>query len=134
MKTRTSLTLALLSLPFLTACLFVRRMFPAGHHIGALPEGERYASTRFEFRYGHATRVIDDPENQMQWVYGEMPDSITVTNGTRLIIYNGQKAVIKSRRDSMDAHPDSLQHGGYLGMWSRNINFVVDHDGVIQPR
>jgi hypothetical protein len=116
----------------LMACLFVWRSF--AHDIESLPKGEQYKTTRFEFRYGKATRVVDDPENHMQRVYGGMPDSITVTDGIRLIVYNEPKAVIKSRSDSMDVMNDSLKHGGYMGMSSTGTNFVVDHNGVIQAR
>jgi len=70
----------------------------------------------------------------MQRIYGKMPDSITVTDGIRQIVYNEQKAVIHSKNDSMDAFPDSLQHGGYMGMSSTGTYFVVDHNGVIQAR
>ena len=119
-------------LMILMACLFVWRSFV--HDITSLPKGEPYKSTRFEFRYGKATRVVDDPENRMQRLYGKMPDSITVTEGIRLIVYNEQKAVIHSQSDSMDAFPDSLQHGGHRGMSSTGTNFVVDHNGVIQAR
>ena len=114
------------------ASLLVWKSF--AHDITSLPGGEHYKSTRFEFRYGKATRVVDDPENHMQRVYGKMPDSITVKDGIRLIVYNEQKAVIHSRKDSMDAFPDSLQHGGHMGMSSTATNFVVDHNGVIQAQ
>ena len=117
-----------------TGVAFLMTLTGCARDISHLPKGEPYKSTRFEFRYGKATRVVDDPQNQMQRVYGGMPDSITVTDGIRLIVYNEQKAVIHSQRDSMDVFPDSLQHGGYMGMSSTGTNFVVDHKGVIQVR
>ncbi len=49
------------------------------------------------FRYGYATRFVDDPHNKMQWVFGALPDSITVDDaGLRLIVYNSHNAIIKS--------------------------------------
>ena len=106
----------------------------AARDISALPKDTPYTSTRFEFRYGPATRVVDDPGNHLQKVYGGMPDSITVKDGIRLIVYKEQKAVIHSQRDSMDAFPDKLQYGGHMGMSSTATNFVVDQNGVIQTR
>lgn len=86
----------------------------------------------FEFRFGHATRFVDDPGNHMQWVYGGLPDSITVQNGVRKIVYYKPNAIIKSWGDSMEAQDDYFRHKGYMGVWSTNTHFVVDQNGVIQ--
>jgi hypothetical protein len=67
----------------------------------------------------------------MQWVYGGPPDSITVENGVRLIVYDEPKAVIKSWNDSMDVQDDSLKHKGYMGIWDEGTRFDVDSSGVI---
>jgi len=72
-------------LMILMACLFVWRSF--AHDITSLPKGEQYKSTRFEFRYGKATRVVDDPENHMGVTLG-MDDCLLfivhVVNGHEL--------------------------------------------------
>jgi hypothetical protein len=120
--------LGLLFIPTFYLSLFV---FPGTHDLGSLPRNASYTSTRFEFRYGHALRVVDDPGNHMQWVYGGMPDSITVKNGQRLIVYKEPRAVIKSRQDSMDVQNETLKHKGYMGVWSKGTHFFVDDDGVI---
>jgi hypothetical protein len=114
--------------------LFTWLVFPGITYIGFRPSGERYAKTVFEFRYGHATRYVDDPGNQMQWVYGALPDSITVENGIRKIVYNEPKAIIKSSNDSMDAQIDKLKHKGYMGIWSDGTDFFVDKQGVVHER
>lgn len=90
-------------------------------------------STRFEFRYGHATRVVEDSGNHMQWVYGGMPDSITVRDGKRLVVCDEPKAIIKSWADSMEANDDDFHHKGYMGIWSDGTHFWVDGGGVVQP-
>lgn len=100
--------------------------------MGELPEGETYTSTRFEFRYGPVTRIVEDPHSKMQWIYGELPDSISVCEGERLVIYNSLGAVIKLRNDSMDVQHDSVQHKGYMGIWTGGSHFVVNEDGVIE--
>jgi hypothetical protein len=118
----------------LVPTLFVWFIFPSVTYIGFRPAGEQYKTTEFEFRFGHATRYVHDPGNHMQWVYGELPDSITVQNGVRQIVYNEPKAIIKSWRDSMDVQNGSLKHKGYMGIWSTGIHFDVDSHGVIQER
>jgi hypothetical protein len=97
------------------------------------PLGKQYTKTRFEFRYGKVTRIVDDPRNQMQWVYGDLPYSISVTNGTRLIVYRQPSAIIKSRKDSMEVFTDSFKHKGYMGISDKEgKHFVVDKNGIVQ--
>ena len=67
----------------------------------------------------------------MQWVYGDLPDAIFVERGVRVIVYNEAKAIIKSSSDSMEAHNDSLQYQGYMGIWSKNTHFTVKADGLV---
>ena len=105
-----------------------------GHYIGWLPWGQPYSRTRFEFRFGAVHRIVEDPGNHMQWVFGEFPDSITVTDGVRLIVYDEPKAIIKSWGDSMDAQHSSLKHKGYMGIWSEGKSFSVDSNGVVQSK
>ena len=119
---------------FTCLILVVCLIFPGVHYIGWRPQGEPYDSTEFEFRFGDATRFVSDPGNHMQWVFGDLPDSITVTNRTRLIVYNEPKAVMKSWGDSMDVQIGSLKHKGYMGIWDNGTHFVVDSDGVVQAR
>ena len=54
--------------------------------ISELPVGQPYSDTRFEFRYGNQHRVVEDPSNRMRWVFGELPDEISVVDGIRLIV------------------------------------------------
>ena len=103
-----------------------------GRYIGFHPSVASYSSTVFEFRYGHATRFVDDPYNRMQWVLGGLPDSISVSNNQRMIVYNSPKAIIKSWGDAMDVMEDSLKHKGYMGVWDEETHFRVDWRGVIQ--
>lgn len=107
-------------------------LFPGFSYLGFRPLGEPYTATKFEFRYGHTTRFVDDPHNQMKWVYGDLPDSVTVTNGVRTIVYDKSSAIIKSSSDSMQADDDSFRHKGYMGIWSKGTHFSVDSSGVIQ--
>ena len=109
-------------------------VFPAPKYIGTKPNGESYNTTKFEFRYGYATRFVDDPYNKMQWIFGDLPDSITVDDsGVRLIVYNSHRAIIKSWADSMEVYPDSFKHKGYMGIWDdEQENFVVDSTGTIE--
>ncbi|QEG34426.1 hypothetical protein [Bythopirellula goksoeyrii] len=109
-------------------------VFPAPKYIGNKPNGESYIATKFEFRYGYATRFVDDPHNKMQWVFGELPDSITVDDsGLRLIVYNSHNAIIKSSIDSMEAYDDSFKHKGYMGIWDdERESFAVDSSGTIE--
>ena len=97
-----------------------------------MPIGVDFHSTRFEFRYGPTTRVIEDPENHLRYGYGELPDTISVTDGKRLIVFDSQKAVLKSKTDSVDVHPESVQHKGYMGVWSGQSDYIVDSDGQLQ--
>lgn len=124
----------ILAVLFIAPFLFFLFVFPSVHYIGWLPSGESYKATRIEFRFGHATRVVEDPENHMQWIYGEMPDSIAVTDGIRLIVYNEPKAIMKSWGDSMDAQQNSLKHKGWMGIWSNGDHFVIDSNGVVHER
>jgi hypothetical protein len=103
-----------------------------GKYIGSLPKGQTYTSTKFEFRYGRKTRHISDPFNQLQWVYGGLPDSITVTNGQRLIVYDEPKAVIKSSKDSVDVQETYTKHKGYMGIFEDGTHYTVDRDGIIK--
>jgi hypothetical protein len=109
-------------------------VFPAPKYIGTKPYGKSYSATKFEFRYGYATRFVDDPHNKMQWVFGALPDSITVDDaGLRLIVYNSHNAIIKSWTDSMEVYDDSFRHKGYMGIWDdEHESFVVDSSGTIE--
>jgi len=109
-------------------------IFPAPKYIGNKPNGESYSATKFEFRYGYATRFVDDPHNKMQWIFGDLPDSITVDkSGVRLIVYNSHNAIIKSWTDAMEAYPDSFKHKGYMGIWDdQQEKFAVDSTGTIE--
>ena len=112
--------------------LFIWLVSPGITYIGYRPSGEKYSRTEFEFRYGHATRFVDDPGNHMQWVYGQLPDSITVENGVRKVVYIEPKAIVKSWSDSMDVQDGTLKHKGYMGIWSTGTHFSVDSNGEIQ--
>jgi hypothetical protein len=103
-----------------------------GAYIGNLPSGQAYDSTTFEFRFGDETRFVADPGNHLQWVFGELPDSIGVDGRNRRIVYNEPKAIIKSRRDSLDVQNDSVKHKGWMGIWDHGTHFFVDADGVVQ--
>ena len=103
---------------------------PAGD-LSNLPHGETFTGTRFEFRYGHATRIVEDPGNHLKLVYGEMPDSIKIENGLRIIIYNEPKSVIKSQKDSIDVQDYEVSLRGYMGIRSGATHFVVDEDGYV---
>jgi len=83
--------------------------FSGGRYIGSKPPGESYTATQFEFRYGNATRVVKDPYNKMQWVFGQLPDSIEVDKtGMRLIVYNSHNAIVKSstQKELFDRRPE----------------------------
>jgi len=101
-----------------------------GRYIGGV--GSKYSTTRFEFRYGHATRIVDDPHNRMQWIIGDLPDSITVTDGQRVIVYDHLGAIIKSSGDSMEVQYDSFKHKGWMGVRSDGTYFTIDSQGVVQ--
>ena len=104
------------------------------YDLRSMPDGEVYTSTRFEFRYGSRIRVIEDPENHLRYGYGELPDSISVTEGRRLVVFNSQKAVIKSETDSIDVFPDSVSHKGYMGVSSTGSDYVIDSAGELQSK
>lgn len=101
------------------------------HDLAPLPAGTAYTSTRFEFRYGVETRTVDDNWNRLRYVYGELPDTISVVNGQRLIVYNSPKCIIKSSADSIDVQNDTVQHKGYMGIWSDDSYFTIDCDGIV---
>ena len=103
-----------------------------GRYIGNSPSGLSYSTTRFEFHYGHATRIVEDPHNKMQWVFGDYPDSISVVNGCRIVTCNRPARIFKSRGDSMDVQDDSVKHKGYMGIWSDATQFRIDKYGVVQ--
>ncbi len=98
-------------------------------HTSKISEGQTYTSTQFEFRYGPVTRIIQDPHNKIEWICGELPDAVLISEEKRLIVYNSQKAVFKSRSDSIDVYPDSVSYGGYLGVSSNRTHFVIDSEG-----
>lgn len=100
-------------------------------HTNEISKDETYTSTQFEFRYGVVTRIIEDPHNKIEWICGELPDSVLISEGQRLIVYNSQKAVFKSHNDSIDVHPDSVSHKGYMGISSNHTHFVVDLEGYL---
>tara|TARA_A100000171_G_scaffold45241_1_gene48754 strand:+ start:261 stop:725 length:465 start_codon:yes stop_codon:yes gene_type:complete len=102
------------------------------HDLAKLPVGQEYSATKYEFRYGAATRTIDDKWNRLRFVYGELPDAITVTDGQRLIVYNSPKCIIKSSADAIDVQDDTVQHKGYMGIWSDDLHFEIDRSGVVQ--
>ncbi|MCE9607670.1 MAG: hypothetical protein K8U03_22510 [Planctomycetia bacterium] len=118
--------------PVLVSYFIVQFGLPGIHYIGGKPDGVPYVSTRFEFRFGHKMRIVDDPGNHMQWVYGEMPRLITVADGIRLIIYDEPGAIIKSSQDSMEVDEHFLRHKGYMGVWSNETRFLVDTAGMVQ--
>ena len=109
-------------------------VFPIPKYIGNKPQGKSYAATKFEYRYGYATRFVDDPHSKMQWVFGDLPDSISVDDsGLRLIVYNSHNAIIKSWTDSMEVYDDSFRHKGHKGIWDdEQESFVVDSRGTIE--
>lgn len=99
-----------------------------------MPDGEDYTSTRFEYRYGLRVRVIEDPGNHLRYGYGDLPDEIFVSGEIRVIVFNAQKAVIKSEEDSIDVFSDCVSHKGYMGVRSSNANYVIDSAGLLQPK
>lgn len=129
---RSCLVALLIVVAFLTFVYWF--VFPAPKYIGNKPHGKSYSATKFEFRYGYATRFVDDQHNKMQWVFGDLPDSITVDDsGLRLIVYNSHNAIIKSWADSMEVYEDSFKHKGYMGIWDHGQeSFVVDSSGTIE--
>ena len=96
------------------------------------PNSTHYSTTRFEFNYGHAVRIVDDPHNRMQWVFGNSPELIEVVNGQRRIVYNEHGAIIKSNGDAIDVQNDMLKHKGWMGIWSEGTHFTIDTNGVVQ--
>ncbi|EMB15733.1 hypothetical protein RE6C_03535 [Rhodopirellula europaea 6C] len=95
------------------------------------PVGTAFTSTQFEFRFGVATRTVDDQWNRLRYVYGELPDSISVENGRRTIVYDSPKCIIKSTADSIDVQDDTVHHKGYMGIWSDDLHFTVASDGMV---
>lgn len=123
-----------LSAAFVAFVLFLFNGWSVGaNFIGALPNGQAYETTRFEFRFGHCTRVVRDPYNQMQWIIGNLPNSIEVIEGTRIVVYDSPGAIIKSPADSMEVSADTMKYHGYMGIWSDGAAFIVDSEGFVQP-
>ena len=98
-----------------------------------LPKGKNYTTTRFEFRYGPHTRVIEDPHNHIKQGYGDLPDSISVSKGKRLIVFKSQKAVLKTTTDSIDVFDEKVSHKGYMGVNSTELEYFIDSSGELQP-
>ena len=68
----------------------------------------------------------------MEWILGAMPNSISVTNGDRLIVYNSPGAVIKSRTNSMEIDHDFLSYEEIFNkVRSEATHFLVTSDGNI---
>ena len=114
--------LTIVNLLFLIGC---------GQDLSNLPSSKDYISTRFEFRYGRETRIVDDPENQLRWVYGEMPNSITVENGIRIIVYDQHHAIIKSEKDSIEVYEDKVKYLGYMGAQAEDTYYVIRKHMVV---
>ncbi|MDA0811233.1 MAG: hypothetical protein O3C21_02415 [Verrucomicrobia bacterium] len=104
---------------------------PPDHVIDDLPRSVSYSHTVFEFRYGSKTRRILDPHSQLKFIHGKLPDSITVDNGERLVVFLEPKAVIASLRDSVDVQADSVHYRGWMGIFSPETEFIVDSDGMV---
>lgn len=102
------------------------------YDLAILPVGHEYSATKYEFRYGAATRTIDDEWSRLRYVYGALPDAITVTDGQRVIVYNSPKCIIKSSADAIDVQNDTVKHKGYMGIWSDDLHFEIDRNGVVQ--
>ncbi|MEO0408457.1 MAG: hypothetical protein AAF289_14005 [Cyanobacteria bacterium P01_A01_bin.135] len=94
-------------------------------------EGEAYELTRFEFRYGRATRVIEDRYDKL-WICGELPDSVSVVDQTRLVVYTSPGAGIKLCRESIGVGLESVSYGGYMGVSSKSTRFFVTSDGTLE--
>jgi hypothetical protein len=111
----------------------IRSAVPPLGELVALPPGQPYNKTAFEFRYGHALRTVLDPHNQMQWCYGGLPNSVTVKDKVRHIVFNAPGATIKSRTDSIEVLDDTVHYRGYMGIWSKEAVFLVDRNGAVNP-
>jgi hypothetical protein len=97
-----------------------------------MPNDQEFHSTRFEYRYGSTLRVIEDPKNNLRYGYGGLPDSISVVDGRRIVVFTSQKAVLRSEVDTVDVHGDNVQHKGYMGVRTMDSNYFVDSKGFLQ--
>ncbi len=101
------------------------------YDLAELSNSIEYKGTRFEYRYGSKTRIMYDPYDNFRWIYGNKPDEIHVENGTRVVVYNRQGAIIKSKNDSIEVGLDYIHHKGWMGIWSEATSAYADEKGVI---
>ncbi|MFK7821015.1 MAG: hypothetical protein AB8G99_20030 [Planctomycetaceae bacterium] len=114
---------------FCTVGLFTPML---GTYIGFQPNGEDYDSTRFEFRYGHSTRIVDDPHNKMQWISGNPASAITMERRTRVVVFTAAGSQISSWADTMSADEESLKYAGYMGIRDAGTRFAIDARGRVR--
>ena len=122
--------LAGLALIVCVASVLVLRLFWM-RDIGALPSRQAYNATQFEFRFGNATRFVDDPHNQMQWCVNRLPDQITVKDSVRTIIHTTGPALYRSWGGSMRITDRFLVHLEPFGAYHETTRFRVDSTGKI---
>ena len=101
------------------------------YDLAELSRSIEYKGTRFEYRYGPQTRTMYDPYDNFRWIYGKKPSEIYVENGTRVVVYNRDGAIIKSKNDSIEVGLDYIHHKGWMGIWSRVTSVYADGKGVI---
>jgi hypothetical protein len=116
---------------FVVMVIGVYLLFRPDYVLTWVPFGVPYTTTRFEFHYGVAPRIIEDPHNQLRFIYGEYPDSITVKNNERIIVFNSPKCALKSWTDSIGVGEYGVHHKGYMGVTDHELEYVIDKEGVL---
>lgn len=126
-----ALVLVILTLLAVLILYYTFRSKPPDYDLSKLPTDQPYQTTHFEFRYGPKTRIITDPHNQLRFGYGAKPDSISVKNGQRLIIFNSHGVVLHTSDDSIDVRNSNVRYKGHMGISTNGSKFEVHSDGYI---
>lgn len=90
-----------------------------------------FSRTKILFSYPDNPATIWDPHNKLYQIYGNYPDSITITNRTRLVIFT-KPAILKSNADSIEIGRNYAKYAGYLGITTDSRKFVITPEGDVE--
>jgi hypothetical protein len=83
----------------------------------------------FTFKPGRVV-LIHDEHSQIVRSWGGSPDAISIENGVRTVHFS-ESAILKTSVDSIEPHYNEVKVKGYLGIYTQDLEFIVDREGEI---
>ncbi|AZQ85036.1 hypothetical protein EKO29_14235 [Colwellia sp. Arc7-635] len=119
---------AIILSPFVVYFLLVSKSYIEG---AGLEYSDELIKSEYIFEFeGNRTVYIKDEFNQFIRSWGGSPESITVQNGIRTVVFKGG-AILKTSTDSINPQATQVSLKGFMGVTTEDSSFIVNSDGII---